>query len=316
MSIGIERRENKINNEEMKKQIIDKFNIQSNYEAIFTDGSKSKKGISVGEGIYLEKTQIAYEMSMNKVCSVFTAELVAVQAALCVGLSLEQKQDIVILTDSEAAIKAILNNDISANKSPYAIKAREFIVKIQSQRNGLRKVILVWTPSHCRVEGNEIADLLAKECVMEEHNEEVETLRADWKNKFKIEAWEETNKEILIESKHKGKKYFDLFYEKNKQPWFKKLNNDRNFIVFINRLRANHFNLNESLARKDFINLSDCLCGNKSEDMDHVIFECPLRDEGREVLLKDLEKLKASSPYSIWTWLKRKEVLRLHPDGE
>lgn len=42
----------------------------------------------------------------------------------------------------------------------------------------------------------------------------------------------------------------------------------------INRLRANHYNLGESLARKKYIVDSTCKCGAGSETIDHVAFSC------------------------------------------
>lgn len=81
----------------MINNIINKFTLQPNTEIIYTDGSKIKGGKSVGAGIYLEKSQLAFGISMSTICSIFTAELVAIQAALWYSRNLEHKQDIIII---------------------------------------------------------------------------------------------------------------------------------------------------------------------------------------------------------------------------
>lgn len=306
--IGKDRLSKVIDDNKMKELIIEKYDLQKESEFIFTDGSKTKSGISVGAGIYVENSQLAFGISMHAVCSVTTAELVAIQAALWIALNKVHNKDIVILSDSEVALKAITNNNFAAMKNVYALKARQFIENIKSQRNNTRKIILAWTPSHIAVEGNEIVDMLAKECTNEDQNEEVKIPRADWKTVFKKEAWENTQKDIIQESNYKGKIYFDKFYDNKKTPWFIKMNNDKNIIAFINRLRANHYNLNESLARKNIVNLPDCQCGHKKEDINYVIFECPLLEEEREKFLLDLQKINASKPYCMWNWLQKKEL--------
>lgn len=53
----------------------------------------------------------------------------------------------------------------------------------------------------------------------------------------------------------------------------------RNFITTLNRLRSNHFNLNSSLSRKNIIVDPSCPCDCPSQDLIHVIFDCPLTEQ-------------------------------------
>lgn len=198
---------------------------------------------------------------------------------------------------------------MNANKNPYALKARQFIEDIKKDRNNTRKVIIAWTPSHSGVDGNEIADLLAKECVLEDQHEEVIIPRSEWKPIFKAEARNNTHIELLNDAQYKGKIFFEKFHNESiKTPWFHDTNMDRRFITFINRVRSNHYNLNKSLARKNLIELPDCECGATKEDIDHVIFECELKEEKRYEMLIELDKNKAKSLYSMWTWLKELDL--------
>uniref|UniRef100_A0A8D8WXT1 RNase H type-1 domain-containing protein n=1 Tax=Cacopsylla melanoneura TaxID=428564 RepID=A0A8D8WXT1_9HEMI len=80
---------------------------------------------------------------------------------------LHQFQKIVILSDSKAAIQAIVN----LNDSP-SIQIREIRTTIK-QLGKLNKLIaLQWIPSHCGLHGNEKADYLAKYVVKRNPNHE------------------------------------------------------------------------------------------------------------------------------------------------
>lgn len=65
----------------------------------------------------------------------------------------------------------------------------------------------------------------------------------------------------------------------------------------INRLRANHFNLNESLYRKEYIGSPRCECGAECQDIHHVAFRCVLFDDAREKLYRELTVGKMPYPY-------------------
>lgn len=58
----------------------------------------------------------------------------------------------------------------------------------------------------------------------------------------------------------------------------------------VNRLRSNHYNLNESLHRKSYIGRARCEYGVKIQDINHLVLRCSLHDEAREELYRQLEK--------------------------
>lgn len=62
-------------------------------------------------------------------------------------------------------------------------------------------------------------------------------------------------------------------------------NMERGTITTLNRLRANHYNLRESLYRKNMVDSPECECGEGNEDINHVIWECR-RYETERVALK------------------------------
>ena len=58
--------------------------------------------------------------------------------------------------------------------------------------------------------------------------------------------------------------------------------NKESIIIIINRLRANHFNLNESLSHLKIVESPMCKCDEYEESIDHVIWSCSLYNEKRD----------------------------------
>lgn len=111
------------------------------------------------------------------------------------------------------------------------------------------------------------------------------------RKEFKKETWNITQNSITRQANYKGKYYFEKFYDRNKKkPWFHKKNFSRYFVTMINRIRANHFNLNESLARKNYIEDTRCECGGESESLEHVLWQCSRYDEERIKMDAELRK--------------------------
>lgn len=127
----------------------------------------------------------------------------------------------------------------------------------------------------------------------------------DWKNYFKKKMFNVTKNKVELEAEYKGKLYFNKYYKrKNNSPWFKKCNVERGLVTFANRTRANHYNLNESLARKNYIESARCECGAEVQDIEHTVWMCNLYDEERSKLYSKLERQKIKYPYDLEKWLK------------
>lgn len=59
-----------------------KFDLTDNCRIIYTDGSKRDSDISTGISIIIENEEIGFTMSIDKKCSVFSAELLAIEKIL------------------------------------------------------------------------------------------------------------------------------------------------------------------------------------------------------------------------------------------
>lgn len=63
----------------------------------------------------------------------------------------------------------------------------------------------------------------------------------------------------------------------------------RNVISVLSRLRANHYNIGESLVRKRLVEDPGCECGETIEDTYHMLWECPRYNDLRSELIAKLK---------------------------
>ena len=131
---------------------IEKLHIGKNDSVWYTDGSKTEEG--TGFGVYGPRTRIS--CSLGKTSTIFQAELEAVRN--CITLLRDRKplgQRFTIMSDSQAVIKALTNVESDSKLVRECLSA----IKQLTVRNKLR---ICWVPGHIGVEGNEIADELAR----------------------------------------------------------------------------------------------------------------------------------------------------------
>lgn len=102
-------------------------------------------------------------------------------------------------------------------------------------------------------------------------------------------AWEKSKEKMREIGRDKGTKYFSR-RENNlgrRGPWFKLMKAwGRKEINTLSRLRANHYNLAESLHRKGMTESPECECRRGVKDINHVIWNCDQYIEGRRRLLE------------------------------
>ncbi|XP_012535819.2 uncharacterized protein LOC105836376 [Monomorium pharaonis] len=301
----------KIIEKELLQDIQEKYELNQDTIRIYTDGSKQEKEPSVGCAFIVESEERGYFMSLNNAATVFTAEACAIAKAMEWVYRQKLKQNILILTDSLSTVNVLSNNEISTTCNIYILEARKWYSKIKKE---LEIKVIAWIPAHKGIWGNEEADKLAKEATKEEHTAELKIANRDIRNKHKEELTQRNNSELETQAAIKGKFYFENFYKKEERsPWFKGTNLPRRATVLFNRLRANHFNRNSSLARKGYINSERCQCGSEREELDHFIFSCNIHDEARMNmnLTEQLNKVGASKLDSVWSWLKKEELSTL-----
>lgn len=206
---------------------------------------------------------------------------------------------------------------MSAHIASAALNIRENISLLRRTRFNVertgeeeRKIIIGWIPSHKGIMGNELPDQMAKGATKSEHDGRIKVPFADWKAINKEEMRNRARARNEKEGAIKGIKYFKEVHSRSKnKPWFSGINAERRFVTTVNRIRANHINLKESLSRKGYTESSLCDCG-RTEDLRHVLFECEKYIRARDEFYGRLERLKVPYSYDVEEWTAR---LRIRP---
>jgi len=288
-------------------------NLQDNLTVIYTDGSKKDVSMSVDSAYYIEKEEMVFTMSLDKNASIFTAEACAIARALAWIHETDNYEDIIIFTDSFSVIHALKNNCINVYKNPYIVEIRKMYFLLINEKQPTRKIVFAWIPAHMDIKGNEIADSNAKEATNQIPNNSLKIPITDLRETFRNNMFKKTN-ELKKQFKFKGKKYYEKFYNESvRYPWFAGIDFPRKFVTTFNRIRSDHYNLNESLARKEYIASPRCECGHEVEDINHFVFTCNIYDEIRFNfnLNHKLNMIGASSPDCVWHWLNKEEIKTL-----
>lgn len=286
-----------IKNSASPDDMLNKFLDRCNSCAFFTDGSKSIEGEAVGSSVYCPSLGLNLKSSHNKYMSVFSAECAAIADALESIFDKKVKNPI-IFSDSLSALQSMSSNKITVKTNPFILRGkkiyREFV-----DRDPENVPRLFWIPAHCGVMGNEFADKLAKLATLNDTSDSFSVPYTDFKEHFKHNMYLSAKSALLSQGLLKGTKYFNTFYRDSKKPWYSGLNLSRSYIVTINRCRANHYGLAESLHRIKIINDAKCKCNSPTEDINHVLWQCKLYDNNRQELIDNLKKVKIFLPCSV-----------------
>ncbi|XP_047522946.1 uncharacterized protein LOC125061514 [Pieris napi] len=126
---------------------------------IFTDGSKIEGKTGAAVVLIDDGKNKTKKYKLANHCSVYQAELLAINSALEV-LGKSGKRQAAILSDSRSALEAITS---TRTKNRLAHEARK---KIESCREAGQEVQLYWVKAHAGLQGNEAADTAAKEAAL------------------------------------------------------------------------------------------------------------------------------------------------------
>ncbi|XP_018394554.1 PREDICTED: uncharacterized protein LOC108773291, partial [Cyphomyrmex costatus] len=219
--------------------------------SFYTDGSKLEDG-SVGAAFFSPELRHCFKYKLTSSSSVFSAEAWAIYQALILSLDAGYST-VFIFSDSRSVLEAVASHKL-INSNYIIRKIKEALLQLAE-----RKIVcsLFWIPSHKGIMGNEIADKAAKEACK------------DGAKGFSAYL----NDKALST----GTQYHLLYNPApSAKPWYYKFALNRSEIVLINRLRSNHYNLNYSLFRKNMVQSPACVCGDPRQDLNHIVFYCPL----------------------------------------
>lgn len=248
----------------------------SKFKQVYTDASKND--IKVSMAYYVPHLKFGQGARLKKELSIFSAEALAITAAL-EFIKKQSDKFWLIITDSMSVLKALDNYQFSANTNFIILEIRHLLYQL-SRRN--YNIKLLWTPSHIGVKGNEHVDFLARSIVDSDSgspvDENVAVPYTDLLSVIKLKIlsdWSDLWRQTLL---RKGSWYAQINQDIGKSPWFTKSHRfrSRKYYSILNRLRFGHCRFNAHLNRMRIISSPVCPhCSNNStQTLDHIFFEC------------------------------------------
>ena len=240
---------------------------------IYTDGSKKDNRSACAYTCELDDKYEHYRISDHT--AIMTAELTALDKAFQHAILDHQNEAVVIITDSLSSAQSCLEPDNRKTARPDIVESiynrHDWLVK----RN--TTLTILWAPSHINLRGNDIADSLANSGLQRNWINEptklgpleiASIIKKHMKNKFQIE-WDKYEKALLF-------KAIKPTIEGKIEVSFKEQE--------INRLRLNVPAFH--LPRNNI-----CETCQRPLTPDHVLLNCFLFDQERELVRIELEKI-------------------------
>ncbi|XP_070169673.1 uncharacterized protein [Polyergus mexicanus] len=269
-------------------------------KCFFTDASKTDSQDYIGLAFYSHSPHTSRQYRIDGYASIFTGETFALLK--CLDYILQNKiTNSSIFTDSRSLVEILLSVKPLRDLNYLIFEIKE---RLRSAYLSNYNISIIWIPSHSGILGNETADLFAKRAIRT--GELVSELipHCDFYSLARTHYISSTNRTLIAQANLKGKHYFNLNPFFLPRPWFIKLGVAREEIVTACRIRSNHYNLQASLFRCHITSSSACDCGHPSQDIDHTLWFCPLYQNHRPHMLKNLkEKTKKPSPLDIFKLL-------------
>jgi hypothetical protein len=159
------------------------------------------------------------------------------------------------------------------------------------------KIQFCWIKAHVGIQGNELADTLAKEAatnadIRESYKKVPKSVVLSELGRISVEKWERewvqtTKGEITRE-------YFPVVADRLKM----KINITPNFTTMV----TGHGNVRSYLHRFKIIETPICPCSTTDQAIDHLLFECELLNKERDNLISTVSKT------DVWPTSKNKPI--------
>lgn len=221
------------------------------------------------EGIY--GPRLKYHKSLGTLTSIFQAEIYAIVKCIEVNLARGYKNhEIAILTDSQAAIKAL---------SAYEVNSKlvwECLGKL-NELGKKNKVTIYWVPGHLGIPGNEKADELARKG-SSNNLQGPEPFCGVGKGTINMNLAKEENAErnkwwAQTTGANQAKQLIGSYDKRRTEVY---LNQPKGKLKMLVGLLTGHCRLNKHMHRLGITNCETCrYCMEDSETSEHVLMNCP-----------------------------------------
>jgi len=230
---------------------------------IFTEGSKSEQGVGAGIVIFRLGNLIkGLKYRLNKRCTNNQAEQLTILRALehTENMQTEDKTA-TIYTDSRMTQDSLKNNNI------HTFLIEEIRRKLTEMGKIKWKIQFCWVKAHVGVQGNELADTLAKEAatnadIIECYKKVPKSVVISELEGISVEKWQrewdQTTKGEIT------KEYFLVVADRLKM----KISITQNFTTMF----TGHGNISSYLHRFKIIESPICPCGTTNQTIDHLLF--------------------------------------------
>lgn len=267
----------------------------SGRQLIFTDASSD--GVTCGIGVYHEARNFRLSLRLANTVCIMSAELEAIYVALQY-IRTQNLQNAVIMTDSKSGCEYIRRNKRSYERDEVI----DNILRMATEYN----TSIQWIPGHTGLNGNEVADQLAKAGLEQETVCSNKILLHDAINHIHTISEQSSQQWYLQYAAElgKGRKYFQIQNTIPAKPWHHKLQLNNTEVRTLNRLLSGH-DFSRYWLHKMKIE-EDCICDvcDVLDNSDHVMFFCVK-------YAKEREKYQLDEYCNIYQVFEKKDVTLL-----
>nr|CAI5837409.1 unnamed protein product [Callosobruchus analis] len=224
----------------------------------------------VGAAVYVHNNGISIKYKMNPVCSIFTAELTAIELALDWASKTTQYNQYAILSDSLSSILALSQptNHIFSNRIMTNLLEKELLLNQQN-----KSVTYVWVKGHSCIKGNEIVDRLAKDAAITGCNIDNITRRdiISTRKTHMRDQWEDQWRQFCRNS---NTAYSKIHPSLPTTKLDERSHPNRKLNTLYIRCLFGHANINSYRLRMGLSETDTCDCNGDTDDLNHWFFNC------------------------------------------
>lgn len=266
---------------------------------VYSDASKHSNTGFVGIGVYHHQFGIIQKIKFPPETSVHTGEFYGLVKAVEYVLLMKLPKSL-ILTDSKSALQALERFPFycGSSSSPVAFECRKLLHKASLRGQTIH---FGWIPGHHGIYGNERANSLANDAVVDGDMFPYKNFCSDLLALPNFHLLSQWNEDWEVNGQIKGRYYKLIQPNIPVKPWFHIMKLGKTATTCIIRMRLGHVCTPAHLARLHIIDSDICECGADIGDLNHIFFSCSQYDHSS--LFTSLISHRIPLPTSIITLL-------------